>query len=214
MRRTIVAAAFAATALPLAGLPAIAQGIAPQPNAIVSPIPPARAVTLHGTIASINTQTRAVLIQSASGQFVTVTAPPEINLAALKVGQAVNAQYVRAVAFVVGQPGTTPPENEIAAEIERQKGGPGFDAADIKRISAVIVGIDVPAHSIDVVNPNGGGVVTVVVTQPDRIAMLPQLQVGDTITAVVGTSRAVAITPASASFMVPIGAGQTGDTGR
>ena len=56
------------------------------------------------------------------------------------------------------------------------------------------------AHSIDLVNPSGGGVVTIDVTDPKRIAMLSDLKVGDTITAVVSQALAVSIEPSKSWF--------------
>jgi hypothetical protein len=56
------------------------------------------------------------------------------------------------------------------------------------------------AHSVDLVNPSGGGVYTVDVTDPERIKMLGSLKVGDTVTAVISQALAVSIEPASTSW--------------
>ena len=63
-----------------------------------------------------------------------------------------------------------------------------------------MVGIDLPAHSIDTVDPSGGAVRTIVVTDPARIALLSELKLGDTITTVVSQAIAVSIQPASTSW--------------
>ena len=55
------------------------------------------------------------------------------------------------------------------------------------------------AHSVDLVDPTGGGIHTVTVTNPARIAALSKLKVGDTMTAVVSHAVAVEVTPASKS---------------
>ena len=204
-----VAALAAAATLPLAGL-AGAQGVAPQANPIVSPVPAPEAVTLHAKITAINPKTRAVSLVGANGQHVTVTAGPLVRLELLKVGDAVNAQYYRSVAFVVGVPGSPAPENEIDAAMARGATTPGGEAVAVVRISGVIVGIDLPAHSIDLVNPNGGPVRTVLVTDPKRIAMLPQLKVGDTVTAVITRALAVRVTPAAKLTTFPEGGGEGG----
>ena len=52
------------------------------------------------------------------------------------------------------------------------------------------------AHRLDLVNPSGGGVFTIDVTDPSRIAMLGSLKVGDTITAVVSQAVAGSVEPA------------------
>lgn len=67
-------------------------------------------------------------------------------------------------------------------------------------MSGLVVAIDMAAHSVDLVNPSGGGIYTVEVTDPERIAMLSQIKVGDTITAVVSEALAVSIEPASKSL--------------
>jgi hypothetical protein len=50
------------------------------------------------------------------------------------------------------------------------------------------------------VNPSGGGVYTIHVTDPARQALLGQLKVGDTVTAVVSQALAVSIEPARKSW--------------
>jgi hypothetical protein len=60
--------------------------------------------------------------------------------------------------------------------------------------------VDLAAHSIDIVNPSGGGIYTIDVTDPSRQALLGNLKVGDTITAVVSQALAVSITPAPESW--------------
>ena len=73
---------------------------------------------------------------------------------------------------------------------------PGGEAVAPLRVSAIGVGIALASHNIDVVAPSGGGVRAIVVTDPARIPMLSQLQVGDTITTVVSEALAVSIQPA------------------
>jgi hypothetical protein len=70
----------------------------------------------------------------------------------------------------------------------------------VTQITGLVVGIDLGAHSVDVVNPQGGQVYNVHVTDPDRQARLPMLKVGDKITAVVSEALAVSIQPAPKSL--------------
>jgi hypothetical protein len=122
----------------------------------------------------------------------------------LKVGDAVNAKYYRSVAFVVNAPqsGNKAPtsDDEINQIIARPVEAPGGVGLRVTKISGTVVGIDMAAHSIDVVNPSGGGIYTLDVTDPARIAMLGNLKVGDTITAVVSQALAVSIEPAKKSW--------------
>ena len=197
---TAIAFVAAVLLLPL-GPSAMAQdGIAPQNSPIVSPVPLPEALTLHAKITALNPDTRAVTLTGASGQSITIIAGPDVRLDQLKVGDTVNAKYYRSVAFGVAGPGSTAPDDGSAALIARPVQGPGGIILKLTRISATVVGIDLAAHSIDVIDPSGGAVRTIVVTDPNRIALLPQLNVGDTVTAVVSQTLAVSITPAPKSW--------------
>ena len=70
----------------------------------------------------------------------------------------------------------------------------------LTKVQVTVVGIDAADQSVDVINPSGGGVYTIKVTNPARAAMLETLNVGDTITAVVSQALAVSITPAPKSW--------------
>jgi len=65
----------------------------------------------------------------------------------------------------------------------------------VTKIQATVVGIDLAAQNLDVVNPSGGGVYTIHVTDPERVAKLSTLKVGDTITAAISQALAVSVTP-------------------
>ena len=199
-RRLSITAAVAALALlPLAG-PAVAQGTAPKPPHATRAVPLPAAVSVQAKITAINAQTRAITLTGANGDAVTLTAGHVVDLSRLKVGDTVNAKYYRSVAFLVAGPGAAAPDNAMAVALARHVNAPGGDALVLTRISATVVGIDLAAHSIDVVPPSGGGVRTIVVTVPSRIAMLGKLAIGDTITAVVSESLAVSVEPAPKSW--------------
>jgi hypothetical protein len=175
---------------------AIAQGNPSLSNVV----PESEAATIHARITAINPKTRAVTLVGASGQRVTVVAGPVVRLNLLKVGDTVNAKYYRSVAFLVRPPqggnGTPTSDNEIRQLIAQQAQAPGGVGLRLTRVSGTIVGINLAANSVDVVNPTGGGVVTLDVTDPQRIAMLGSLKVGDTVTAVISEALAVSIEPA------------------
>jgi hypothetical protein len=198
-RLSLLTAVAVAAAVPLA-CPAIAQGLPPQTSAITSPVPSAETVTIHAKITAINPATRSVTLSGATGNSVTVKAGPVVDLSNLKVGDRVNAKYYRSVAFLIAGPNAPVPEDEIAAIAARGAHTPGGDVVELIRVSATVVGIDLPAHSIDTVDPSGGAVRTIVVTDPARIALLSELKLGDTITTVVSQAIAVSIQPASTSW--------------
>jgi hypothetical protein len=197
--RLAIAAAAAFAVVAFAG-PAIAQGMAPQTSKMTSPVPLPAAVTIQAKITALNPQTRNVTLTAVSGNSVTVTAGHLVDLSRLKVGDTVNAKYYRSVEFTISAPGASVAEDRMVAAAARKVTAPGGDALIMTRISATVVGIDLPAHSIDVVSPGGGGVRTIAVTDPSRIAMLSKLNVGDTVSAVVSESLAVTIDPAPKSW--------------
>jgi hypothetical protein len=181
---------------------ALPQAAIAQSNPVLKNlIPESEAVTLQAKITAIDTTTRWVTLAGASGHQVTIVAGPDVRLDMLKVGDMVNAKYYRSVGFLVSPPtgGNGVPVNEdaIAQIIAQPAQAPGGVGIKLTRISGTVVGIDMAAHSVDVVNPSGGGVYTVDVTDPARISMLGSLKVGDTVTAVISQALAVSIEPAS-----------------
>jgi hypothetical protein len=180
--------------------PAAAQGNPKLSNIV----PPSAEMTILAKITAINPNTREVTLQGRSGNTVTMTAGPIVRLDKLKVGDVVNAKYYRSVAFEMSGPqgGNATPQsnNQQEQAVAQLAEAPGGIAVRETKVSGLVVAIDMAAHSVDLVNPSGGGIHTVEVTDPDRIAMLSQVKVGDTITAVVSETLAVSIEPASTSL--------------
>ena len=86
-----------------------------------------------------------------------------------------------------------PPPNAAVVAVDQKAQAPGGVAVGLIRISGLVVGKDAASNSLDVVNPTGGGVYTVHVTDPSRIAMLQEVKVGDVITAVVSDTLAISV---------------------
>jgi Cu/Ag efflux protein CusF len=187
------ALSLAVSALPAAlPRPAAAQGGNPT---MTNVIPEAVAATIHAKIQKIDPQSRQVTLTGPSGHTVTLTAGEAVRLDMLKPGDTVNAKYYRSVAFVLS-PSMDAPPNEVAQVTAQPVQAPGGVGVRLTRVSGLVVGIQLAANSIDVVNPSGGGVYTLHVTDPARIALLGTLKVGDTVTAVVSEALAVSIEPA------------------
>ena len=163
-------------------------------------IPQSAAVTLHAKIRAINPETREITLAGRSGTSVTVQAGPAVRLDMLHVGDTVNAQYYRSVAFMLSAPGMPAPEDQMEQVIAQSAQAPGGIGVRETKISGLVVGLDQAAHSVDIVDPSGGGIYTINVTDPSRQALLETLKVGDTITAVVSQALAVSITPAPKSW--------------
>lgn len=183
----------------LAGAPsniAVAQGNLTAKNVI----PESAGVSLIATIKSIDPATREVALEGQSGATVRLTAGPAVRLDLLKVGDVVNAKYYRSVGFLVSPPqenGQTPvPDASMTEVLARPAQAPGGIGLRLTKISGIVVGLDLAAHTIDLTSAGGGPVYTVEVTDPARIAALSQMQIGDIITAVVSEALAVQIKPA------------------
>lgn len=197
MPTVAAAAVIISAATPIAlSHSAFAQGNPTRSNVI----PESETATINAKITAINPKTRAVTLVGASGHKVTVIAGPVVRLSMLKVGDTVNAKYYRSVAFLLKPPqgGSSAPmsDDEMRQMTTQPAQAPGGVGVRVTKVSGTVVGIDMAAHSVDVVNPSGGGVVTLDVTDPERIAMLGSLKVGDTITAVISEAMAVSIEPA------------------
>jgi len=189
----LVAAGTFGTALPV---PTRAQG--PQ---FTNAIPESAAITLQAKIRSIDPANRHVTLVGGSGQVAVLTAGPSVRLEMLKAGDTVNAKYYRSVVFLLVPPGTPVQENQISDLVVQNAQAPGGYGIQRTRVSGLVVGMDMAAHSIDVVDPAGGGVYTIDVTDPARQMAMSELKVGDTITAVVSQALAVSIEPAPQSWL-------------
>jgi hypothetical protein len=192
--------------LALSAVPLVTPHQAAAQNPVLTNVvPESEALTIQAKITAMNPATRAVTLAGASGNQVTVTAGPDVRLEMLKVGDTVNAKYYRSVAFMVTPPATgsstAPTSNDqITQVLARPVQAPGGLGIRTTQVQGSVVGIDLAANSVDVVNPSGGGVYTLHVTDPARIPMLASLKVGDTITAVVSQVVAVSIEPAPKSW--------------
>jgi hypothetical protein len=180
----------AAAAFPAA--PAMAQGASPPNPTVQQIIPDAAQETIHGRIVALNRESRQVIVIAPGGRMVSVVALPQIPLNELNLGDAVNMTYTRSVAFYVTTDMNAPPD-AVAAVVAQPVQGPGGAAVRVTRISALVVGVHPASHTVDVVDPTGGGVRTIHVTSPDRVAALSSLKPGDRVTAVVTESLASAI---------------------
>jgi len=195
----LMIAGAACVVSPIAGQYAHAQ-TSTAPGTLKNVIPQDEEVTLQAKITAIDPNTRAITLKGASGDSVDVIAGPLVRLNLLQVGQTVNAKYYRSVAFAVNPPrggNGVPVSNAQFSQVTMQPvQAPGGVALRMVKVSGTVVAVDLAANRISVVNPSGGQVYTIDVTDPSRIAMLPSLHVGDTISAVVSQVLAVDITPA------------------
>jgi len=180
--------------------PANAQSSSTMQNVV----PQSEAVTLQAKITAIDPATRAITLRGPAGNSLTVIAGPIVRLNLLQVGQTVNAKYYRSVAFVISPPkggnGVPVTDDQFTQATAQPTEEPGGVAVRVVKISGTIVSIDRSSNSVSIVNPSGGQIYTIDVTDPARIAVLDTLNVGDTISAVVSQVLAVSIDPAPKSW--------------
>ena len=160
-------------------------------------IPESAQMTLIAKIKSIDPVTRQVTLIGKDGNQVVVDVGPAVRLNMLHKDDEVTVRYYRSVAFALSQPGTTPPQNGTALLVTRPASAPGGVAIRLIKVSGVVYGVDLASHTVQIVDPRGGIVHTVVVTDPARIALLSQLKVGSTVTAVISETLAVSIRPST-----------------
>jgi hypothetical protein len=132
-------------------------------------IPEGGSSAVDGKVQAVDPNARTITIVPSSGPALPLVAPASIGLDNIETGDKVSAHYTRSVAFLLASPG--------AGECP---GGP--QATEIRGAVTKING----PRSFDVVDATGGGVYTIQVTDPARVALVQQLKVGDSLTVSVG----------------------------
>lgn len=204
MCRAVFPALTVAVGIALCGVAlapaAVPRSAAAQGADLANIVPEDAAVTIHARITAVDPATRHLTLTGRSGTPVTLAVGPAVRLEMLKPGDTVDVQYLRSVAFTVSSPGQPVPEDEMSAAMARPVMAPGGIGMKSTRVNGLVVGIDIGANTVDLVNPQGGAVYTVKVTDPSRQAKLPLLKVGDIITALITEAVAVSVTPARRSW--------------
>ena len=155
----------------------------------------------RATVKAVDMKTRTVTLVGPQGETKTLKVGDQVkNLAQVKPGDTVVARFYDSVAYVVAPAGTKLPENAMAmAEAQAAPGELPAGAVGAKIIvTGLVVGVNPVAHTISLVNPPpaGGEIRTLTVKNPQYQQMLPQIKVGDTITAVISEALVVAVEPA------------------
>ena len=194
--------------IPAAWLLFIGAGLLPSYS------PPARAqasgmfgagdtdtVSVRATVKAVDMKTRTVTLVGPQGETKTLKVGDQVkNLAQVKPGDVVVVRFYDSVAYVVAPAGTKLPENAMAmAEAQAVPGELPAGAVGAKIIvTGLVVGVNPVAHTISLVNPPpaGGEIRTLTVKNPQYQQMLPQIKVGDTITAVISEALVAAVEPA------------------
>jgi hypothetical protein len=174
---------------------AIASGAQAQEKASVSS---SESVTAKVAVKSVDPATRRVVVTDEKGESVSIKAPPEArNFDNLKPGDTVTVTYTLQTEYVLSAPNTALPADAAAVLAARSAKGerPGGLVADQVVVTGAIIAIDQAKHTLKLVSPDGGAVHTVVVKTAEGLKAMPQMKVGDTITAYVTESMLLTVQP-------------------
>jgi hypothetical protein len=185
-----------AAAMTLAPMPGHAQ-TAPNADALGG-VGSSHTVTVRAKVHAINQKTREVTLIGPAHDVFTVHAGDEVrNLDQVRKGDTVVVRYTRSAVLVLNGPGQPTPDNSATLTAARAAPGqlPSGVAAGRLVVTGTVVGVDLDDHTLQLVNPNGGRVVTVDVTDPQRQQQMASVKVGDKITAILSAALAVSVEP-------------------
>jgi hypothetical protein len=158
-----------------------------------------RSATKTVTVKSVDAATRHVTVADASGDVYTLKAPAAVrNFDQIKPGDRIKATYTIETEYVLSSPNSPLPANSETTIAARAAKGelPAGVVANHTVVTGNVLGIDMAAHTIKIVNKNGGQVHTIYVRNAERQKLLPQVKVGDTITAYVTEALLLTVNPA------------------
>jgi len=149
-----------------------------KPGAMASEL-----ITLTATVEAIDLETRMVTLKGPEGNTVTLKVDEQArNLAQVKVGDQVQAEYYESVALYAQNPdGSLPAAAEMAAMERAPEGGkPGMAVAKSKTITATVESIDLEKRTVVLNGPQGN---TLNLKLDDSTRNLENLKAGDQVVA-------------------------------
>lgn len=156
----------------------------------------AAAVTIKGsgTIKAIEAKTRTVTIVGEGGDEMSVVAGADVkNFPQLKVGQRVDAEYVRALTLEL-KPGSTAPISRTVETVSGEAAPGELPAGAIGqrlRIVAEVMAVNAEAKTVTLKGPEH--TIDLAIEDPKQLA---RVKVGDRIEAVYVEATALAVSPA------------------
>ena len=152
-------------------------------------------ISLTATVEAIDLEKRLVTLKGPEGKTVTLKVDEQArNLAQVKVGDQVQAEYLQSVALYAQKPdGSLPAAAEIAA-IERAPAGekPGMAAIDSRLITATVESIDLEKRTVALKGPEGK---TLNLKVDERTPNLENLKAGDQVVARFTQAIAISVNP-------------------
>jgi hypothetical protein len=154
-------------------------------------------VTIRALVVMANPTSHLLEVRDASGAPLFVTYDPTISGAErLKQGDVIVLHYHQAVSFVLSGRGTPLPPDSLTTKSKTSAPGaadPTIAARARLVVTGLVVGVDPSANTISLAPPDGGRVEVLPVTDPQMQARLPNVKVGDTLTAIFTRGAAVGI---------------------
>ena len=153
----------------------------------------AQTVTIAATITAIDAKTRAVTLKGPQGREVTLTAGPEVrNFAQMKVGDAVDVQYVEALTLELKKGGGMKVQKSEAAGAMRAKDGSTPAGAIGRQVTIVanVVALDPATQTVTLKGPQR--TVDLKVRDPAQFALVAK---GDQVEATYTEAVAIAVSP-------------------
>jgi len=154
--------------------------------------------TVVAQVTAINAATRVVTVKMPDGKLMDVKAGDEVkNFAQVKVGDLVVATLQLSLTYTVFPVGTKIPQVMMVDQAARAKPGakPAGAVAQSTSLSGVIVGVDVAAKTVSVVDSKGGPIHILQVQNPERQAYLPKIKVGQVLTITYTEAFALEVQP-------------------
>jgi hypothetical protein len=195
MNKSILPAIALAASLALTGVPSHAQ--TPSANAMGG-VGTSQTVTVRAKVRGINMKTRDVTLVGPDGGVFTVHAGDQVqNLPQVRKGDTVVVHYLRSAVAVLSQPGQPIPPNTLTMAGGTAAPGqlPAGEASGRLVLTGTVVGVDLEDHTLQLVNPKGGRVVTLAVSDPQRQQQMASVKVGDSLTVIYTAAIAVAVEP-------------------
>jgi hypothetical protein len=155
--------------------------------------------TVRATVKAIDMGTRTLTLVGPQGETKTLKVGEQVqNLAQVKPGDTVVARFYESVAYVLAPPGTKLPDDILAVAGARAVPGemPAGGLASKIIVAGLVVGVNAASHTISLVDPAGGEIRTIAVTDPQAQQMMKMIRVGDTITAYITEAVVAAVEPA------------------
>jgi hypothetical protein len=151
------------------------------------------------TVKAVDKATRHLTLTNGRGETYTTKAPAELRrFDSLKPGDKIHVTYRTEVELVISDPNGALPKDAagMVALRTREEATPGGVGAGYLTVTGAVLAIDMAAHTIKIVSPQGGEVHKIDITRADGQRAMSRLKVGDKITAYVTESLLVSMTPA------------------